>query len=59
MMLIIGDGAKLTMQKSRKKKLCKKRFNGLLLMLRLRLKPNKKKMVSEILIKNLNMSKRR
>jgi hypothetical protein len=58
-MLIIGDGAKLTMKRSRRKKSCKKRINGLLLMVRLRLKPNKKKNVSEILITNLNRSKRR
>ncbi len=59
--LIIGDGVNQTTQRSRKKKKksSKKRSNGLLLMLTLRLKPSKKKMVSEVLITNLNKSKRR
>jgi hypothetical protein len=57
--IIIGDGSSQILQRSQKKKLCRKKSNGLLSMLSLRFKPNTKKMVLEISIRNLNKIKKR
>ena len=59
--IIIGDGANKTSERSqKKKKLLKRRSNGQLLMLNLMFKPNKKKkMVLRALITNLKKIKKR
>ena len=59
MKTLIGDGDKKTTMRSQRKRLFKKRFNGLHLMVSLRIKSNMKKMVSEVSITNLNKTKRR
>jgi hypothetical protein len=60
MIILIGDGDKQTTMRSQRKRLFKKRFNGLHLMVSLRIKSNmKKKMVSEVSITNLNKTKKR
>lgn len=58
--IIIGDGANKTSERSqKKKKLLKRRSNGQLLMLNLMFKPNKKKKVLKALITNLKKIKKR
>ena len=59
MIILIGDGDKQTTMRSQRKRLFKKRFNGLHLMVSLRIKSNMKKMESEVSITNLNKTKRR
>ncbi len=57
--IIIGDGANKTSERSqKKKKLLKRRSNGQLLMLNLMFKPNKKKK-KKVLITNLKKIKKR
>ena len=59
MIILIGDGDKQTTMRSQRKRLFKKRFNGLHLMRSLRIKSNMNKMESEVSITNLNKTKRR
>lgn len=59
MIILIGDGDKQTTMRSQRKRLFKKRFNGLHYMVSLRIKSNMKKMESDISITNLNKTKRR
>jgi hypothetical protein len=57
--IIIGDGPSQILQSSQKKKFYRKKSNGLLSILSLRFKPNTKKIVSEVSIRNLNKIKKR
>ena len=59
MIILIGDGDKQKTMRSQRKRLFKKRINGLHLMVSLRIKSNMKKMESEVSITNLNKTKRR